>query len=134
MVSLIALLSSGKGTWAQVNSLISSTNFSRIYFICNDYAFKNFEVKNQKVVKLLFDDKKPIETMNKLSKFFKADVKDFEVAVNLSSGTGTEHMVVLSSILKAGLGLRFVDFQNNDFIEYDLLEQDYTNLDDLNSF
>ena len=35
-------------------------------------------------------------------------IKDFEVAINLISGTGKEHMAILSAVMKLGLGMRLV--------------------------
>ena len=36
MVTLVALLSSGKGTWGQVNSLIKLAKWDKIYLICKN--------------------------------------------------------------------------------------------------
>lgn len=123
MVSLIAVLSSGKGTWAQVNALVKCTKWDKIYFICNDYAFENFEANGG--IKLKFDEKKVLDSMNKLSQFFKSEIKDFEVAVNLYSGNGVEHMAVISSVLKAGLGMRLVYENNGELGEFELLDQKF---------
>lgn len=126
MVSLVALLSSGKGTWAQVNVLLKNEEWDKVYLICNDYAFKNFEVDQNKATKLFFNEQKPIDSIPKIAEFFKTEVKDFEVAVNLSSGTGIEHMAVLSAILKSGLGLRFVyPDKHNEVKEIELLEEKF---------
>ena len=121
MVSLIALLSSGKGTWAQVNSLIANGSWDRIYLICNEFAHENYETKSQKVIKLKFDEKNPVKSFEVLAKFFKKDIKDFEVALNLVSGSGIEHMAVLSAVLKAGLGVRFVYEYGKEIHEFDIM-------------
>ena len=128
MVSLIALLSSGKGTWGHVNSLMSCAKWDKIYLVCNDFAFENFESKG--AVKLKFDEKNPIESMNKLAKFFKKEIKDFEVAINLSSGNGLEHMAVLSSVLKSGLGIRLVYCENKELKEFEILDEKHIPQDD----
>ena len=123
MVSLIVILSSGKGTWAQVNSLIKCAKWDRVYFVCNDYSFENYDSKG--AIKLKFDPKNPIKSMDVLSKFFKKEIKDFEVAINLYSGDGVEHMAVISSVLKAGLGMRFVYELNGEMKEFELLDQKF---------
>ena len=125
MVSLIALVSSGKGTWGQVSSLINNENWDKVYLLCNDFSYQNFEISPSKALKLQFDEKHPEKTFPKLAEFFNKDVKDFEVAVNLSSGTGMEHMAVLSAILKAGLGVRFVYPQGNEVKEFEILDEVY---------
>lgn len=130
MAYLIALLSSGKGTWAQVNSIMKSTEWEKIYLVCNDFAYTNFEVDPTIATKLKFDEKYPNKAFPILAKFFKKEIKGFEVALNLSSGTGAEHMMVTSAVLKAGLGLRFVYFDMNELKEFEILEGSYTTDED----
>ena len=108
MTSLIALISSGKGTWGHVASIIKQGSWDKVYLICNEFSYENYKVDNQSVIKLKIDEKKPQESTDKLAKFFKKEIKDLEVGLNLSSGDGMEHMIVLSSVLKAGLGLRLM--------------------------
>ncbi len=125
MVSLIAVLSSGKGTWAQVNSLIACAKWDKIYLICNDFAYEKFEINPSKVLKLKIDETHPEKSFPKLAAFFKKEIKDFEVALNLVSGSGMEHMVLLSAILKAGLGVRYVYSVGNELKEFELLDEKY---------
>ena len=125
MVTLIAMLSSGKGTWGQVSSLINSNKWKNIYLICNEFAYKTFEISPNKAIKLQINENNPEEIFEKLSPFFKKQIKDFEVAVNISSGTGAEHMALLSALLKDGLGLRFVYLKDNEVTEFKILEQEY---------
>ncbi|MDA3855480.1 MAG: hypothetical protein PF569_04430 [Candidatus Woesearchaeota archaeon] len=125
MATLIAMLSSGKGTWGHVNSLISLGKWDRVYLICNDFSYDNFEVKSQNIIKLKIDEKNIEKSLRILSGFLKKEVQDFEVGLNLVSGSGIEHMIVLSSVLKAGLGLRFVYSENNEIKEVELLDEKY---------
>lgn len=125
MTSLIALLSSGKGTWGQVNSLMKLGNWEKVYLICNDFAFENFDADKNKCVKLKFDEKNPNESFRKLSDFFKKEIKDFEVALNISSGTGIEHMAALSAVLKSGLGIRFVYPDRDEIKEFEILDESF---------
>ena len=123
MVSLVAFISSGKGTWGQVNTLIKSQPWTKVYLVCNEFGYENFEVSNpQKIVKLQFNEKKVEAMPDRLAKFFKSEIRDFEVAVNLSSGTGLEHMALLTGVLKAGLGMRFVYTKQGVFEEFKILE------------
>lgn len=131
MTTLIAMLSSGKGTWGHVNSLIGLREWDKVYLICNDFSHENFEVKSQNIIKLKIDEKNIEKSLRILSGFFKKEVRDFEVALNLVSGSGIEHMIVLSSVLKAGLGLRFVYSENNEMKEVELLDEKYVPQEDL---
>jgi hypothetical protein len=130
MTSLIAVLSSGKGTWGQVNNLIKLGEWERVYLVCNEFSYENFEISSQKIIKLKIDEKNPQKSIDILSKFFKKEVKDFEVAINLVSGSGMEHMALLSAILKAGLGVRFVYAHNNDVEEMKIFEGPVSDDDD----
>jgi hypothetical protein len=122
MVVLIALLSSGKGSWTYVNNLISSNDWDFVYLVCNGFSFENFSISKKNVLKLKFDEKNIVEGFDSLSNFFKKEIKDFEVALNLMSGNGMEHMALTNAVLKAGLGLRFVYLENNEVKEFVLLE------------
>lgn len=126
MVSLVAMISSGKGTWGIVNSLMNNGKWDNVYLICNTFSYDNYNPPKSNCLKLRFDENDLEKSMKSLSKFFKDNIKDFEVALNLASGSGMEHMAVLSTILKAGLGVRFVYPEGNEVKEFELLEEDYS--------
>lgn len=132
MAKLIALLSSGKGSWAVVNALLKASDWEHVYLVCNEYSHKNFEVKNpQKVTKLVYDEKKPVESMQKLSEFFKKNVQGIDVALNISSGTGIEHMALVSAVLRAGFGVVFVYTEFDELKTFEIVEsQLFTDEDD----
>ena len=50
MVSLIASLSSGKGSWAHVSALISNGTWDKVYLVCSEFAYENYETNSQKVL------------------------------------------------------------------------------------
>lgn len=125
MTTLIALLSSGKGTWSEVNCIITKQKWDKVYLICNSYAFENFDINPNIALKLKFDETNPAKSFENLSNFFKKEIKDFEVAVNITSGSGIEHMTVLSAILKSGLGMRFIYPHNNEVKEFEILDEKY---------
>ena len=47
MTTLIACLSTGKGTWGHVNRLIEDGKYEKVFLITNDYGKENFN-KNDK--------------------------------------------------------------------------------------
>jgi hypothetical protein len=129
MTSLIAVLSSGKGTWGHVNSLMKLGEWDRVYLVCSEFAYDNFDVDKNKVVKLKIDEKNTQKSVRVLANFFKKEIKDFEVGLNLVSGTGVEHMIVLAAVLRAGLGVRLLLPKNNEIEELKLLDEDYSMID-----
>ncbi|HLC66335.1 MAG TPA: hypothetical protein VJK52_01715, partial [Candidatus Nanoarchaeia archaeon] len=58
---------------------------------------------------LIIDPTKPTGTLSEdIRVQLAGKIQDLEVAVNFISGTGKEHMALLSALLKLGLGIRLV--------------------------
>ncbi|RJQ15488.1 hypothetical protein C4573_05000 [Candidatus Woesearchaeota archaeon] len=116
MTYLIACLSTGKGSWTTVLKLISTNQFEKVFLITNNFGKEKFSAgKNTEL--LVVDFEKPVKALAKdIKQALEKKIIDTEVALNLSSGTGKEHMAIISALLQSGLGIRFVDFEN-DFIE-----------------
>ncbi|MAG38497.1 hypothetical protein CMO90_00235 [Candidatus Woesearchaeota archaeon] len=124
MTSLIACLSTGKGTWAQVNELIQGAEWDKIFLITNVFGKEKFQ--NQSNTKLLvFDLNKPSDILcDEIVASLHKENLGAEVAVNIYSGSGNEHMALLAAILKLGLGLRFIFSKNNKVEELKLFSFD----------
>ncbi len=117
MTDLVACLSVGKGSWGHVGRLINSQEWSKIILITNDFGAKNF--KNEKECELItMDINLPLKQMiEKIQTELKDKLQGTEIAVNLASGTGKEHMALLSAIMKLGLGFRLVALTMDGAIE-----------------
>lgn len=113
MTTLVACLSSGKGTWVPVLELAKCPSFEQVYLICNPWAQQNFKNQQTNTQLILIDDQQPLlQMIASLQTALKGKILDTEVALNLFSGTGKEHMAILSALLKLGLGIRLVQVQN----------------------
>ena len=109
MTDLVACLSTGKGTWGNVNRVISEGEWEKIFLFTNDFGKENFKNEDKKVELIIIDPRKPlIELIEEIKKSLEGKVNGTEVALNLISGSGKEHMAILSAIMKAGLGFRQV--------------------------
>jgi len=107
MTALVACLSTGKGTWNEVIKLIQSDKFEKIFLITNKFGKETF--KNDKVCLVEVDSSKDYKALiEDIKVALQGKIVDTEVAVNLVSGTGKEHMAIMSALLQLGLGLRFV--------------------------
>ena len=125
-MELIAYLGSGKGTWGQVNALFKLGEWEKVYVICNDFSYDKFEVpKSDTYVKLKLNEKKLEEEYKRLSDYFKEHIKDIEVALNVNSGTGMEYMALLSALLRAGLGIRFVYAEFDELKEFSIFDRPF---------
>ena len=111
MTSLIACLTTGKGSWAIVNELINSTDWEKVYLITNDFGKEKFTTNKPFEFVIINTDSSSKDIMNAVYSQLKGKIKETEVALNFSSGAGKEHMAVLSAVLNLGVGIRLVDVQ-----------------------
>jgi len=117
MTTLIACLSTGKGTWGHVGKLINSKKFEKVILVCNQWSKDNYQ--NEKGAEMvIIDGYKPLEeNLAILEPTLKEKVTDTEVALNMVSGSGSEHMAVLSALLKLGVGIRLVVAGDGDEVK-----------------
>lgn len=110
MPTLIACLSTGKGTWAEVNRLIQIGSWNKVFLITNTFGAENFRNKseNTELVVVDSDNKSVVELVEDIKKNLDGKISDFEVALNLASGSGKEHMAILEAALELGLNFRNV--------------------------
>ena len=115
MTELIALLSTGKGTWSDVAQVIKSQAWEKTIIMTNEFG-KDFRADNAEVV--VADFALPLaELKNNMYSLLKDKISGLEVAVHMISGTGKEHTALLAAILKLGTGVRLVAVENKEFIE-----------------
>jgi len=95
MVTLICSLSRGKGSWGHVTRLISDTDWDKIVLITNDWCKQNFS-PTKEVSWVLINRNMGFELMKKTIKDKLPKAKD--VALNMISGDGKEHMATLQAV------------------------------------
>ncbi len=106
MTSLIACLTTGKGTWGHVSRLIKDHKWDKVYLVTEEFGTK-FQAENTEFV--IIKNTKSVQEISKdIQMQLKGKIHDLEVAVNLISGDGKEHMAIISALIKLGLGIRFV--------------------------
>ena len=113
MTVLVALISTGKGTWGQVGRLIKNQDWDKVVLITNEFGSETFN-KDENMEFIVINSNESIELLiYKIHTALKDKITGTEVALNLTSGTGKEHMAVLSALLKLGLGIRLVTYTVN---------------------
>lgn len=108
MTELIAILSTGKGTWANVSKIINDGGFSKTFIITNDFGAQNFTKRdNMDIIALNFE--KPIKDLSAdMVNALKDKVSGTEAGINFISGAGKEHMALMAAVMKLGLNFRLI--------------------------
>jgi hypothetical protein len=105
MTELVALLSKGEGTWAQVAGIIKQGEWENIILIGNDFA-KNFQI-DKPFTFIEIKSQRLVELKEEIEEKLKGKIKGTEVALSIASGDGKEHMALISALLAQPVGVRF---------------------------
>ncbi|MBU3924071.1 MAG: hypothetical protein KJ592_04085 [Nanoarchaeota archaeon] len=106
-MELIALLSTGKGTWGQVAGLIQKGEWEKVIVVGPTFA-KEFTVQGEPFDFIEFDSNKSLIQLKKeLTIKLKGKFEGLEVALSIASGNGKEHMALQSALLSIPVGIRF---------------------------
>lgn len=103
-MELIALVSSGKGSWGQVAGVINHGDWENIILIGDNFA-KKFNVKKDYEF-IEIKSSSIIELKDEIIKKLKGKIKGTEVALSIASGEGKEHMALISALLNLPVGIR----------------------------
>lgn len=106
-MELVALLSSGKGTWGQVAGLVKRAEWDNIILIGTEFAEKFSIEQKHDFIKINSNDKLK-DLKNDLLKKLNGKINATEVALSIASGSGKEHMALISALLSLPVGVRFV--------------------------
>jgi hypothetical protein len=116
MTILVANLSSGKGTWGHVGRLIKMQEWDRVILVTNPFGQENF--KCEKPVDLVvIDERKSIRDLTNDIKSGLDKKLSSEIALNLVSGSGKEHMALLSAVMQSGVGFRMIALTKDGITE-----------------
>jgi len=108
MTDLVACHSTGKGTWTHVSRLMAAAEWSKVFLVCTAFGKARF-TSERPFEFVVVNDEEPLQLIaESIASQLKGKFSDLEVAVNLISGSGKEHMAVLSALQKAGVGWRLV--------------------------
>jgi ERCC4-related helicase len=105
-MELICLLSSGKGTWAQVSGLMKHGEWEKVILLGDDFAKQFTHDKKFEFIKVDLG-KKLKDLKEEFGKKLKGKLNGMEVAVSIASGDGKEHMALISALINLPIGIRF---------------------------
>lgn len=111
-MELVAFLGDDRETWGQVTGLINHGEWEKIILVKSKSSEEYNSPKPADIVKV--DTSKPLvelkeDIINKLRTKFVG----FDAHVSIASGTGKEHMALISALLSVPVGIRLVVFTKN---------------------
>lgn len=115
-MELVALLSSGKGTWAQISGLIKYGEWDKVILLGDDFAKQFTHEKEFEFIKVDLS-KRIIELRDELKEKLKGKIAGTEVALSMASGDGKEHMALVSALINLPVGIRFAALTKEGVID-----------------
>ena len=115
-MELIALLSSGKGTWAQVSGLIKYGEWDNIILLGDEFA-KQFTTEKKSEFIRIDLNKKLQELKEEFQQKLKGKIDGTEVALSIASGEGKEHMALIYALINLPVGIRFAALTKDGVID-----------------
>ena len=115
-MELVALLSTGKGTWAQISGLMKYGEWDNIILLGGDFAKDFKHEKKFEFIKVDLD-KKLKNLRDEFSAKLKRKFKGTEVALSIASGDGKEHMALISALINLPVGIRFAALTKEGVID-----------------
>jgi hypothetical protein len=115
-MELVALLSTGKGSWGQVSGLMKHGEWDKIIIIGDEFGTGFTHEKPFEFVKIDLKAKVK-ELRDELSKKLKGKIDGTEVALSIASGEGKEHMALISALINLPVGIRFAALTKEGVID-----------------
>lgn len=126
MTDMVACLGAGKGTWSGVLKLMNSGKFQNIFLIINEWTRDNLKMQKENLhLVMINSDDKTANIRDAIVNQLQGKINDFEVAVNLDSGTGKEHAALITALVKLGLSFRFIVSEDDRIDDLTADERDY---------
>jgi hypothetical protein len=115
-MELVALVSSGKGTWAQISGLMNYGEWDKVILIGGDFAKQFTHAKPFEFIKVDLD-KKLKDLRDDIKAGLKGKINGTEVALSIASGDGKEHMALISALINLPVGIRFAALTKEGVID-----------------
>jgi len=109
-MNLVAFVGKEKENWGQITALINHSEAEKIILI-QDKTADPFP-SNHKCKTFHIDSTKPLTQLTlELKEKLKTELSsDFEVALSIASGTGKDHMALVSALLSVPVGIKLVAY------------------------
>ena len=103
-MNFVATLGVGKGTWGHVARLIQEEDFARVVLVSSEFGRENFAPPKE-VDWILINSRSGFEVIKDT---IKEKLPEGELVVSFISGSGKEHMALLSALKEADKPFKLV--------------------------
>ncbi len=108
-MELVAFLGTDKENWGQITALINRQDWERIILVKNKNAEEFAPSKKADIINV--NSERPLLELKKdIMDRMKNKLGEMEVALSIASGSGKEHMALISALLSIPVGIRLVVF------------------------
>jgi hypothetical protein len=116
MTTLITLLGTGKGTWIEVHALLKLNAFENQLVFIDEWAARDYRNEYNATLIPIPSEASTEQLLSVFKQHLKAAVPatDFDIALNIASGSGKQHAALLSAAITSGYGIRLVTVENNE--------------------
>ncbi|MEK6899392.1 MAG: hypothetical protein AABW79_04830 [Nanoarchaeota archaeon] len=111
-MELVACVGADRESWGQVTGLINHQEWDKIVLIKSSQA-SDYPTPEGAYEIILETTKPLIELKAHLVSNLKNNLNDFEACLSIASGSGKEHMAIISALLSIPVGIRLVAFTKN---------------------
>lgn len=108
-MELVAFLGEDSENWGQITGLINRGEWDKIILVKTKET-ASFPITEKIELITIDSSKKLLELKHDLMEKLKGKFSEFEACVSIASGTGKEHMALLSALLSLPIGIRLVAF------------------------
>lgn len=115
-MELVALLSTGKGTWGQVSGLMKFGEWDNIIILGDEFGTGFTHEKKFEFIKINLSAKIK-DLQEEFLKKLKGKINGTEVALSIASGDGKEHMALISALINVPVGIRFAALTKDGVID-----------------
>jgi hypothetical protein len=115
-MELVALLSSGKGTWGQVSGLMKQGNWEKVFILGDEFAKGFTHEKPFEFIKIDLN-KKIKDLRDEFKEKLKGKFQGMEIGLSIASGDGKEHMALISALINLPVGIRFVALTKDGLLD-----------------
>ncbi len=111
-MELVAFLGNDAEAWGQVTGLINRGDWEKIILVKSNSSQEYISQKKVEIVNV--DSSRPLIDLKKeIMEKLKGKLSGFDASLSIASGSGKEHMALISALLSLPVGIRFVVFTKN---------------------